>query len=558
MIRPRALPVLRRAAIAALLAALPARATAQTNCDLGYPTASAEPRTSVVFNESEVLRAFAPQGVATATPGLTLKLWYNDEHAMVLGVRRVIVKTAQGTTTTDYPVAPLAKNPGAAAAPAVGTTFLDGAQAGTDTATCAGYPDRCDRPMFPALFLTDVTADPTSRAGDWQAGGVPIPPSAVFGSWKAAVRTVDATRSPAVVTVTPDADPAKNGWNLGSGDAAPAGLNDEGYGAEVRWNVDDLVAAGAMVMGHSYRLQFMVHDGDQNKVGGDAGENCVNVTLPQCTTAANCNDANGCTDDVCTVDGRCEHHARPGCVPCHTAADCDDHDACTADSCSADGSCAITAQCRPEICDDRVDNDGDGLVDCADPDCATFPGCQGPHEICGNCIDDDGNGLTDFEDPACCAEASQNFRMVVSNGRLQPRGSATRFRLQTMLARSGLYVNPLAQDVFLQVRPENGTDVLCARIPATKFMGKHGAFMFWDHHNGTPSARGLSDMKIQIMRDGSVRLRTHGKRTQMLCPNAGRLQVTVGFLGATGDGGNRCSTTLQSFRAGRNGLLLAP
>ncbi|MCG3126797.1 MAG: hypothetical protein CHACPFDD_01652 [Phycisphaerae bacterium] len=31
-----------------------------------------------------------------------------------------------------------------------------------------------------------------------------------------------------------------------------------------------------------------------------------------------------------------------------------------------------------EICDNDLDDDGDGFVDCDDPDCATFPGCQGP------------------------------------------------------------------------------------------------------------------------------------------------------------------------------------
>src|SRR5262249_61238761 len=64
--------------------------------------------------------------------------------------------------------------------------------------------------------------------------------------------------------------------------------------------------------------------------------------------------------------------------------------------------------------------DGDGLVDCADPDCANAPECR--HEICGNCIDDDGNGLVDGEDPACCggAAAWMNVRRLM----LKP-GSAT-------------------------------------------------------------------------------------------------------------------------------------
>jgi hypothetical protein len=122
--------------------------------------------------------------------------------------------------------------------------------------------------MWPALFLTDITANAQSRAGDWQQGGRPISPNAVFGSWKAAVRTVDKTVTPNAVTITPDADPAKNGWNLAGGDAPPAGLTNDGFGAEARWSVP-------LVPGHSYRLQVIVHDGDQNKAGGDSGEACV-------------------------------------------------------------------------------------------------------------------------------------------------------------------------------------------------------------------------------------------------------------------------------------------
>ena len=32
--------------------------------------------------------------------------------------------------------------------------------------------------------------------------------------------------------------------------------------------------------GHAYRLEFMVHDGDQLKVGGDSGEACMTVVMP--------------------------------------------------------------------------------------------------------------------------------------------------------------------------------------------------------------------------------------------------------------------------------------
>jgi len=224
--------------------------------DCGYPSTSGNVLSSTVFNESEVLRAIVPSG---SWPNGTISVFYNDEHALTLGVRSVVVKSASGTTTTNYPVTALSSVPGSALTPQVGTSILSGDQSGLDTSL---------RPMWPALFITDVSTSPTSRAGDWQQGGRPRAPDAVFGTWKAAVRTVDTTVTPNVVTITPDADPAKNMWNLGSGDPAPTGLSNEGFGAEARWNV-------ALIPGHSYRIQVLVHDGDQNKVGGDSGEACV-------------------------------------------------------------------------------------------------------------------------------------------------------------------------------------------------------------------------------------------------------------------------------------------
>src|SRR6185369_649342 len=57
------------------------------SCIIGYPYPSAEPRTHVAFNESAVLRTFQP---AIAGAGDRLMVFYNDEHALTLGVRRVI------------------------------------------------------------------------------------------------------------------------------------------------------------------------------------------------------------------------------------------------------------------------------------------------------------------------------------------------------------------------------------------------------------------------------------------------------------------------------------
>ncbi len=57
-----------------------------------------------------------------------------------------------------------------------------------------------------------------------------------------------------------------------------------------------------------------------------------------------------------------------------------------------------------EDCDDGVDNDDDGLVDCEDPDCASDPACSGEDEICDDGIDNDGDGAIDCEDSDCALD----------------------------------------------------------------------------------------------------------------------------------------------------------
>ncbi len=74
---------------------------------------------------------------------------------------------------------------------------------------------------------------------------------------------------------------------------------------------------------------------------------------------------------------------------------------------------------REDTCDDGQDDDGDGLTDCADTDCARqacsadVPGatcadggagnCVGgePVDLCGDTLDNDGDGLADCDDPDC-------------------------------------------------------------------------------------------------------------------------------------------------------------
>jgi hypothetical protein len=251
-----------------------------TEC--GYPFASANPLTDILFNESTVLAAIVPSG---GYPLASVQLFYNDEHAMTLGVHEADINGV----TTSFPVSPLTKSPDLVDTPKTGANLIIGQLAGVDPV---------GRPMWPALFITDITTDANAVAGDWQWGGAPVNPTYVAGTWKGAVRTVDSSGA----TITPDVDPTKNNQNYGNGDTAPAGAITmaEAYGAEVRWDI-------RLQVGHNYRFQVMVHDGDQNKIGGDAGEACVTF----------------CAGSACPADV----------LPCMTDGDCSGGDVCSGGCC---------------------------------------------------------------------------------------------------------------------------------------------------------------------------------------------------------------------------------
>ncbi len=247
---------------------------AQTNCTIPYPYSTSTPATNVPFNETKVLAAFS---YVYAAAGPTVNVYYGDEKAMILGISQVNVITASGTVSTSYSVSALPANPGTQASPMVGATALTGDQAGVDGSTCSGAPDLCSRPMFPALFITDTTTNPKNIGGDWQYGGSASLPTSVSGTWKSATRTVDKTSAIVSSSIKVDSDPTANFWNLGSVFPAPTNpASEAGYGAVVSWNLKNF----NLITGHTYRLQFMVHDGDENRVGGDVGENCINIEMP--------------------------------------------------------------------------------------------------------------------------------------------------------------------------------------------------------------------------------------------------------------------------------------
>jgi hypothetical protein len=74
-----------------------------------------------------------------------------------------------------------------------------------------------------------------------------------------------------------------------------------------------------------------------------------------------------------------------------------------------DSDCVDASVCLEQLhCADGLDNDVDGAVDCEDQDCAE----QCPEQDCGNGVDDDWDGLVDCEDLDCsgledCVEAGR-------------------------------------------------------------------------------------------------------------------------------------------------------
>ena len=246
------------------------------NDTCGYANAS--------FNEYVIFCGMTATGGGNAPA--TINVFYNDEHAMPLGC-----------ANATYPVSTYPGTPTALYYPETGDPAC------TDTV---------QRPMRPVLYITDITSDPSCTAGDQQHGGKPYYPVAVFGSWKTASEN-------GTIGQPAGGDPAANGWTLPPGaDPVPASVKSVcagggggggrgggggggGYGAEIQF-------AAGLIPGHSYRLQTILHDGDQTR-GADSGEGCAifcasagvacQPACGKCSSNAGCCSGLTCNNGVC-------------------------------------------------------------------------------------------------------------------------------------------------------------------------------------------------------------------------------------------------------------------
>jgi hypothetical protein len=173
-------------------------------------------------------------------------------------------------------------------------------------------------------------------------------------------------------------------------------------------------------------------------------------------------------------------------------------------------------------------------------------------EICGNCIDDDTDGLTDLEDPACCGSAGT---MQIEHVRIVPHRGPSGLTLKGGL--HGMDLGGLRggeRDVVLQLRDADGP-TFCARIPsATLVAGKRG-LRFKDPRQSIASAGGVTLLRLDAARNGTVSLSAQGPATRFTTPGAGPLSIRVGFVSPeVGDGGSECAAATPVLRRGKRGL----
>lgn len=230
--------------------------------------------------------------ISVASPGLTVAVSVNDP---------IVIGTAPNTQIfTATAASPVGARTISVATQQAARGFASASNIADPDAYGEAVPpafgsgaDLAGRSVPPLIYLTDITANPTATGGDYEQGGTAAnagtPPvaDALYGSWSPALKTQPVN---------------KNHWNLGPHADPPPAIDafgtptssfDQGYGAEVVWHVAGLKAWDAtadggkggyvtLQRGHTYRVQGLAHDTDQNPHigGGDAGEVCTTFRIP--------------------------------------------------------------------------------------------------------------------------------------------------------------------------------------------------------------------------------------------------------------------------------------
>ena len=169
--------------------------------------------------------------------------------------------------------------------------------------------------------------------------------------------------------------------------------------------------------------------------------------------------------------------------------------------------------------------------------------------MCGNCADDDGDGLTDFEDPKCCGFVAP---MNVRRSSIRNNGANTRFGLRSCLAVADQSkVNPLVQDLYVQIRDTRTGVVLCSFIGAEHFMRLHKhAIAFWDRSGKVASARGIEDASVTYTKS-CLAFYAFGRKLQYAAVPGNRYKVVAAFQNPRDPSKNVCTATTNALVSGK-------
>jgi MYXO-CTERM domain-containing protein len=146
-------------------------------------------------------------------------------------------------------------------------------------------------------------------------------------------------------------------------------------------------------------------------VGGSTTINDTWVWGPgECSTTADCNDGNPCTDDACSA---------PNCVFTPNSVPCDDGSACTSSDVCAGGACSGVAvecddgdDCTLDVCDAVLGcvhgSACDDANDCTDDSCDAISGCAHAPNSGASCDDEDACTEDDVCSAGVCAGTSKS------------------------------------------------------------------------------------------------------------------------------------------------------
>jgi hypothetical protein len=170
------------------------------------------------------------------------------------------------------------------------------------------------------------------------------------------------------------------------------------------------------------------------------GRSSLGGSPSDCPPSLILTDGTCCPDDRVRPDGTCDipdggfDLSGPGDGGGDGGDPCADPNNCTKPECVGDPRCHVLGT---EICNNGIDDDDDGLIDCQDPDCASFPGCQ--MHMC------DPNH-PDCTDPACVNEPQckdLKCHPTVDFGTINPMGSSST-RMENTTGTTDVAVTPCA------------------------------------------------------------------------------------------------------------------